>query len=408
VLGASRALADLKFGKGVYIWQPASMDGGNPESIAARLQMAGVQTAVVKISDGFKVLTGYEPLIQTLRNHGIRVGAWGYSYLNRAPIQEAHVVAEACHRYTPDFFLIDVEAEVEGNYGGAGMFMSELRPATAGLPLGLNTFWNVQLHPDFPWRAFMNAVDFVCPQVYWRGVDPVGKLITCQQSYTAVPYSPDVPMPAVAGDLYVHLGVKPTPGQVTEFLQAADDDPFIGGVLMWAADDTQTTPELWQAFSQYQWKSPAASVQDQPLGWAKVKAPRGIWVRSSANGAKVGALGKAELAPIWSLTDTKWGAITKTRDQWIFLGEPQCVDTTLSGPADQPSPGMPSLYRARVVPARGLNVRDGVRGQVLRALECNAVVEIYEERTGWVRIHGVDSEWVDAAYLAKLSEPVPA
>jgi hypothetical protein len=401
-------LADLKFGKGVYIWQPASMDGGNPESIAARLQMAGVQTAVVKISDGFKVLTGYEPLIQTLRNHGIRVGAWGYSYLDRAPIQEAHVVADACHRYMPDFYLIDVESEVEGNYGGAGMFMSELRPATAGLPLGLNTFWNVQLHPDFPWRAFMNAVDFVCPQVYWRGVDPVGKLISCQQGYTAVPYSRDVPMPAVAGDLYVNLGVKPTPGQVTEFLKAADDDPFIGGVLMWAADDTQTTPELWQAFSEYQWRSPAASVEDQPLGWAKVKAPRGIWVRSSANGMKVGALGKAELAPIWSMTDTKWGAITKTCDQWIFLGEPQFVDTTLSAPADQSSPGVPSLYQARVVPARGLNVRDGVRGQVLRALECNTIVEIYEERTGWVRIHGVESEWVDAAYLAKLGQPVPA
>jgi hypothetical protein len=192
---------------------------------------------------------------RALRNHGIRVGAWGYSYLNRAPLQEAHVVADACHRYQPDFYLIDVEAEVEGNYGGAAMFMSELRPATAGLPLGLNTFWNVHLHSDFPWSPFMKGVDFLCPQVYWRGVDPVGKLITSQQSYSEVPNSPHVPMPVVAGEMYVELGVKPTPEQVTEFLSAADADPFIHGVLMWAADDTQTTPELWQAFSLYQWKS---------------------------------------------------------------------------------------------------------------------------------------------------------
>jgi hypothetical protein len=384
------------------------MDGGNPESIAARLKMAGVQTAAIKISDGFQMLTGYEPLIQALRNHQIRVGAWGYSYLNRAPIQEAHVVADACHHYMPDFYLIDVEAEVEGNYGGAGMFMSELRPATAGLPLGLNTFWNVHLHPDFPWRPFMNAVDFVCPQVYWRGVDPVGKLITSQQSYSEVPNSPHVPMPAVAGDLYVHLGVKPTPEQVTEFLKAADDDPFIGGVLMWAADDTQTTPELWQAFSQYQWKSAATPVQEQPLGWAKIKAPRGIWVRSSPNGAKVGALGKAELAPIWSVSDTQWGAITKTGDQWIFLGDPQFVDTTLNAPPESPTSAQAALYQARVVPARGLNVRDDIRGHVLRAIECNTVVSIYDERDGWVRIHPDQSEWVNAAYLAKLSEPVAA
>ena len=206
------------------------------------------------------------------RNHGIHVGAWGYSYLNRAPIQEAHVVADACHRYEPDFYLIDVEAEVEGNYGGAAMFMSELRPATAGLPLGLNTFWNVHLHPDFPWSPFMKGVDFLCPQVYWRGVDPVGKLITSQQSYSEVPNAPHVPMPAVAGDMYVELGVKPTPEQVTEFLTAADADPFIKGVLMWAADDTQTTPELWQAFSLYQWKSDGPQIPAQPIGWAKIKA----------------------------------------------------------------------------------------------------------------------------------------
>jgi hypothetical protein len=400
-------LADLKFGKGVYIWQPGTMEGGNPEAIAARLEMAGVQTAAVKISDGFKVLTGFEPLIQALRNHGIRVGAWGYSYLNRAPIQEAHVVAEACHHYRPDFYLIDVEAEVEGNYGGAGMFMSELRPATAGLPLGLNTFWDVHRHPDFPWRAFMNAVDFVCPQVYWRGVDPVGTLIASQQSYSDVPYSPHVPMPAVAGDLYLNLGVKPTPEQVTEFLKAADQDPFIGGVLMWAADDTQTTPELWQAFSQYQWTSAVAPAQDQPMGWAKVKAPRGIWVRSSPNGAKVGALAKAELAPIWWVTPTQWGAMTKTRDQWIFLGEPSFVDTTLSAPPKPNYSETPILYQARVVPARGLNVRDAIQGNILRALECNTIVEIYEERSDWVRIHPVESQWVNATYLARLGEPVP-
>ena len=387
---------------------PATMDGGNPESIAARLHTAGVQTAAVKISDGFRVLTGYEPLIEELRNRGIRVGGWGYSYLNRAPIQEAHVVAEACHHYMPDFYLINVEGEVEGNYGGAGMFMSELRPATAGLPLGLNTFGNVELHPDFPWRPFMNGVDFVCPQVYWRGVDPVGKLIRSQQSYTAVPYSPEVPMPAVAGDLYVHLGVQPTPEQVTEFLKAVDEDPFIDGVLMWAADDNQTTPELWQAFSEYQWKSPEASVQEQPLGWAKIKAPSGIWVRSSPKGVKVGALGQAELAPIWSVSDTKWGAITRARDQWIFLGEAGFVDTTLNALPGPTPPDTPPLYEARVVPPRGLNVRDDVQGHVLRALEYSTVVDVYDERTGWVRIHPVESEWVDAAYLAKLGQPVAA
>ena len=399
-------MADLNIGKGVYVWQPGTIAGGNPEAIAARFEMAGVQTAAVKICDGFKVLTGYEPLVRALRNHRIRVGAWGYSYLNRAPIQEAHVVADACHRYQPDFYLIDVEAEVEGNYGGAAMFMSELRPATAGLPLGLNTFWNVHLHSDFPWSPFMKGVDFLCPQVYWRGVDPVGKLITSQQSYSEVPNSPHVPMPVVAGEMYVELGVKPTPEQVTEFLSAADADPFIHGALMWAADDTQTTPELWQAFSLYQWKSDGPQIPTQPIGWAKIKAPRGVWIRSSPHGAKVGALAKAELAPIWSVTDTRWGAISKAADQWIFLGDPKIVESTLaaSTPALPPTTAQ-ELYQARVVPARGLNVRDAIQGHVLRALACNTVVRVYEERKGWACIHPRQSEWVNALYLSKVVEP---
>jgi hypothetical protein len=395
-------LVDLEFGKGVYVWQPGTIAGGNPEAIAGRFEMAGVQTAAVKICDGFKVLTGYEPLVHALRNHRIRVGAWGYSYLNRAPIQEAHVVADACHRYEPDFYLIDVEAEVEGNYGGAAMFMSELRPATAGIPLGLNTFWNVHLHPDFPWSPFMKGVDFLCPQVYWRGIDPVAKLIASQQSYSEVPNSPHVPMPAVAGEMFLERGVKPTPEQVTEFLRAADADPFIKGVLMWAADDTQTTPELWQAFSLYQWGSDSRQVPAQPLGWAKIKAGRGVWIRSSPHGAKVGALAKAELTPIWSVTDTKWGAVSKGGDQWIFLGDPKTLEA--------PTPNLPpiavqELYQARVVPARGLNVRDAIQGNVLRALTGNSIIRVYEERRGWARIHPLQSEWVNAAYLSKVAEP---
>ena len=397
-------MTDLKIGKGVYVWQPGTIEGGNPEAIAARFEMAGVQTAAIKICDGFKVLGGLEPLFQTLRNHGIKVGAWGYSYLNRAPLQEAHVVADACHRYTPDFYLIDVEIEVEGNFGGSRMFLNELRPATAGLPLGLNSFWNVRLHPKFPWIDYLNNVDFVCPQVYGHGVDPVGKLILSQQSYAEIPNAPEVPMSMVAGDMHTFKGMRPTPEQVTQFLSAADADPFIQGVIMWAADDTQTPPDLWQTFSQYQWNKDGRTIPAQPLGWGKVRTGGGLWVRSSPRGAKVGAMAKGELAPIWSVSDTKWGAITKAADQWIFLGDARLVETTmdLSGQAVPTLPGV-ELYQARVVPSRGLNVRDGIGGRILRALKSNTIVRVYESNNGWARINPVQNEWVSAAYLSRVT-----
>jgi hypothetical protein len=57
-------MKDLKIGKGVYVWQPGTIEGGNPEAIAARFEMAGVQTAAIKICDGQGV--GWtEPLFQT-------------------------------------------------------------------------------------------------------------------------------------------------------------------------------------------------------------------------------------------------------------------------------------------------------------------------------------------------------
>jgi hypothetical protein len=112
------------------------------------------------------------------------------------------------------------------------------------------------------------------------------------------------------------------------------------------------------------------------------------------------------LAPIWSVTDTGWGAISKGADQWIFLGDPKIVESTLAASTPELPPSTAQeLYRARVVPARGLNVRDAIQGHVLRALACNTVVRVYEERRGWARIHPLQSEWVNAVYLSKVVEP---
>ncbi len=391
---------DFNIGKGVYIWQPNSIQGGNPDKIVARLQMAGVQSAALKLCDGQRIFDDLGPLIRALRKNNIRVAGWGYSYLTRSPREEAQTVVNACRRYEPDLYMIDVEAEVERNYGGAKMFINTLRPQLPDLTLGLNSFWNVKAHPDFPWAAFLEAMDFVCPQVYWRGIDPVGKLTQSQQSYAEVANAPQVPMPLAAGDLFVHLGVKPTPEQVTDFLAAADTDPFIQGVFMWAADDTQTTPELWQAFSKYQWKDGGAPLPTQPIGWAKIKAGGGMYIRSAPLGMKIGGLAKDEMTPVWALSDTKWAATTQNRDRWIFVGNPNYLDLTLDKPAPPPLP--PGIYQARVIPAAGLNVRDGAGGNKVGALPAGSIVQVYEEKDGFARVNSERNEWVNAGYLTRL------
>ena len=83
---------------------------------------------------------------------------------------------------------------------------------------------------------------------------------------------------------------------------------------------------------------------DQPLGWAKVKAGGGTWIGASPAGAKVGALAKAELAPIWHATETKWGAVTQDANKWIFIGNSNDVETTLDLGGQEPPPSGLELY----------------------------------------------------------------
>lgn len=393
-------MLNFKIGKGVYIWRPEVIEGGDPQKILARLQMAGVQTVAIQICNGVNPYEGLDHLFKVLRDNGIHVGAWGYSYLIHVPRQEAQGAVNACKRYNPEFYLIDVEKEVEGNDNGAKMFMDVLRPALPDLPLGLNTFWSVSAHPTFPWKAFLAGVDFVCPQVYWRGVDPVGKLKQSQQGYASLTNGKQpVPMPIVAGDMYLSRGVKSTPDQLIQFMDAVNADPSLGGVLMWSADDTQTTPDLWRAFSAYKWKDGGLPIPPQPLGWAKVKALRGLYIRTGPTGSKLGALVKGQLAPIWAVSDAEWAAITPDKSQWIYVGNHDYVEIDLDPPDPAPLPA--GIYRARVVPARGLNVRNAIGGTVLRVLPYGTLVNVYEERDGWDRIHPTQSEWVSAMYLSK-------
>jgi hypothetical protein len=394
-------MANFNIGKGVYIWQPQNIEGGDPNKILTRLQMAGVQSVALKLCDGINILPNLGPLIQVLRNNNILVAGWGYSYLTKDPKREAQTVTTACRTYKPDFYLIDVEKEVENNYTGAKVFMNELRPALADLSLGLNTFWSIKDHPLFPWAIFLNSVDFVCPQVYWRAVDPVGKLMLTQQEYNNFPNDKHPPMPIVAGDLFIDLGVEPTPDQVNQFLSAADTDPFISGVFMWAADGSATTPELWQAFSTYKWNKGGLPIPTQPIGWAKIKTNDGMNIRSTPLGAKVGVLFKNELASIWAVSDTKWAAISKKQDQWIFIGNPNYVDVAMDT-SNIPVPPA-GLYKAKVTPSQGLNVRDNPNGNILRAMPVGTIVQVYVENNGWARINPTQSEWCSTKYLLKLT-----
>jgi hypothetical protein len=389
-------MRDFNIGKGVYIWEPVQLERGIPQRILERLALAGVQSVVIKVCDGRKRIDRLENVIKVLRDNNIRVAGWGYSYHNTNPIAEAQTVASACDQYELDMYLIDVEREVEGNFTGSRVFMEALRPMLPDTALGLNTFWNASAHPLFPWKAYLEQVDFVCPQVYWRGERPVEKLKVSQQTYDQVAnkLGVNVPMPVVAGDMYTDVGIQPTPEQLSEFLSATQADPSIQGIFMWAADENETTPELWKTFSAFPWRG--GSIPEQPIGWGQAKGS--LYIRSKPKGSKLGALVKNQLTPIWEIAHD-WAAVNQNRTGWVYIGNPRYI--SLAVDVVEPPPLPPGLYQAFVNTTDGLKVREAPKGIHVRTLRYQEKVEVYEERDGWSRVHPEKGQWVKAEYLTR-------
>ena len=165
--------------------------------------------------------------------------------------------AEACSLYEPDFYLVDAEAHAKNQFAAAKVFAPLLRKSLPAIPIGMCSYWKPSYHRELPWDTLRAECDFDAPQVYWRGSLPVGKLQTSMKEYKL--FNRKLPFSIAGGDMYYEYGIKPTSGQVTDFLAAAEKEPEIKGVLMWSMDQMSKAPELWKAFSDYKWAEAAAS-----------------------------------------------------------------------------------------------------------------------------------------------------
>ena len=236
-------------GKGIYLWHPQYW--GTVDVCVDNLKKSHTDFVAVKISNGTYVYPGLEPYVNAIRAAGIRVGAWFYSYLS-FPTAEAQAAARAVDLYRPDFLLEDGEAYAKGRYTQATQMTTRLRALVGTLPLALNSYWYPPYHPTFPFKQYRANADFDAPQVYWRGSLPLGKLSTSRAQYKAM--SRKLPFALPAGDMYLEHGIKPTPGQVLDFLSYCNKDPEIKGVVMWSYDGRNKVPELWEAYSSYVWE----------------------------------------------------------------------------------------------------------------------------------------------------------
>ena len=96
---------------------------------------------------------------------------WQYVYGN-SPIGEANVSAWA-KRAGADCFVIDAEAEYQGKYVSADLYVRRLRALVGpSYPIALAPFPYVDYHPGFPYSVFLapGAAQANQPQMYWHTI----------------------------------------------------------------------------------------------------------------------------------------------------------------------------------------------------------------------------------------------
>jgi hypothetical protein len=159
-------------GRGMWIWELSSSNGGSPSSIIARAHLNGISTLMIKSSDGSGMWSQFNrSTVARFHRAGLNVCAWQYIYGNN-PVGEAQAGAAAV-RDGADCLMIDAESEYEGKYVSAQTYLTKLRQLIGRYyPVALAGFPYVDFHPAFPYSVFLGpgGAQYNAPQMYWRDI----------------------------------------------------------------------------------------------------------------------------------------------------------------------------------------------------------------------------------------------
>jgi hypothetical protein len=249
-------------GKGFYLWEVPRCEGGDPNAIAAAVKSGNLTHLLVKICDGTINYPGKwehpvdltPGVVQALKAAGIQVWGWHYVY-GKNPIAEADVAIARIQQLGVEGYIIDAEKEykeLENRKDAARKYMARLRAALPGFPIALSSYRYPSLHPQLPWREFLDSCSLAMPQVYWMQAHNPGaqlqkSLKEYKAMYPALPYIP-------TGVASIEGGWKPTVAEEIEFLQTAVS-LGLPAANFWELGEARSglLPGLWEAIRDYPW-----------------------------------------------------------------------------------------------------------------------------------------------------------
>jgi hypothetical protein len=158
--------------QGMWIWYVDQSQGGSVPAIVETAHRHQIGTVYVKSGDGTTYWEQFSPaLVSELHHGGLKVCAWQFVY-GDAPVAEARIGAAAVEAGA-DCLVIDAEADYEGKYASADLYLSRLRGRIgANYPLSLAGFPYVDYHPAFPYSVFLGPGGATVnqPQMYWKAI----------------------------------------------------------------------------------------------------------------------------------------------------------------------------------------------------------------------------------------------
>jgi len=405
-------------GKWVYIWLLRQIFNGDLNKIIAELKRAKVSGVAIKVHNGWDLwdedYVQIDPFINLCRRNNIKVVLWGYNYIKYNPIREADIAIQACEKYKDVAlaYLIDAEAEAKDQRVNSKKFMDRLVPAMnfLNIPISLNSFRYPSLHREIAWDIMRSGTDFDSPQVYYRNGDPEYNIDKSRLEFGAM--SPKLPF-IPAGDMYYEHGIKPTVNALQRYLEICRDDPDIPATFMWAMDSNETTPELWEAFANFEWTTGETPVEETPPGedyCIDEKNAVDVFVEAMKNEVQYDAVFWRSVSNALLTTSDSFPepAALSNVEHAVYLAIKEAIeriDELAMLPIEDP------LYVAAVKASLGLNVRTGpgtsfslARSPLRNGERISVYQQVSIKDAVWGRINPMDKqpEWVHLGYTERI------
>lgn len=245
-------------GLGFWIWKIKDCELGDPIKIADAAKNANFSQVFIKIADGpycynydtINKIDRIPPVVSALRSKGIKVWGWHYIYGNN-PYAEADIAVSQISKYQLDGYVIDAEGEFEqaGKDVVAKTFINKFRANLPNYPVALSSYRWPSYHPRFPWKVFLDQVNYNIPQMYWiTAHNPGAQLQRCIDEFKNIfPNRPIYPV----GPTFIESGWSPTAAEEIEFYEKVKSLNLTGASWFSWDECKRDLPQLWNTIAQF-------------------------------------------------------------------------------------------------------------------------------------------------------------